>query len=56
MARLGSRRAINLDGGGSTSLVFDGVLRNAPREEHGVRIVGGRPVATVLTFSVARAR
>jgi len=51
MAVLGSSRAINLDGGGSTSLVFDGVLRNSPREEHGVRIAGGRPVATALSFS-----
>jgi Phosphodiester glycosidase len=55
MAALGSRRAINLDGGGSTSLVFDGVLRNSPREEHGVRIAGGRPVVTALTFSVGPA-
>jgi hypothetical protein len=52
MAELGSDRAINLDGGGSTSLVFDGALSNVPREEHGVRIAGGRPVATALTFSV----
>jgi exopolysaccharide biosynthesis protein len=50
MAVLGSRTAINLDGGGSTSLVFDGVLRNAPREEHGILIPDGRPVATVLAF------
>jgi hypothetical protein len=50
MAALGCRRAINLDGGGSTSLVFDGVLRNSPREEHGVRLAGGRPVATALVF------
>jgi|SRR5215216_3346716 len=55
MAQLGSRRAINLDGGGSTSLVFDGFLRNAPREEHGIRIAGGRPIATALTFSVGPA-
>jgi Phosphodiester glycosidase len=54
MAELGSERAINLDGGGSTSLVFDGALCNVPREEHGVRIAGGRPVATALTFSIAR--
>jgi Phosphodiester glycosidase len=53
MLELGSQMAINLDGGGSTSLVFDGVLRNSPREEHGVRIAGGRPVATALTFSRA---
>jgi hypothetical protein len=51
MVALGSDRAINLDGGGSTSLVFDGALRNIPREEHGVRIAGGRPVATALTFA-----
>jgi phosphodiester glycosidase len=50
---LGADRAINLDGGGSTSLVFDGILRNSPREEHGVRIAGGRPVATALTFTLA---
>ncbi len=50
MAALGAHTAINLDGGGSTSLVFDGVLRNAPREEHGILIPGGRPVATALVF------
>jgi exopolysaccharide biosynthesis protein len=50
MATLGSRHALNLDGGGSTSLVFNGILRNSPREEHGVRIAGGRPVATALAF------
>jgi Phosphodiester glycosidase len=55
MAALGSRRAINLDGGGSTSLVFDGALRNTPREEHGVRLAGGRPIATALSFSVGPA-
>jgi Phosphodiester glycosidase len=55
MAALGSRRAINLDGGGSTSLVFDGFLRNSPREEHGIRLAGGRPVVTALTFSVGPA-
>jgi phosphodiester glycosidase len=53
MLELGADRAINLDGGGSTSLIFDGVLRNSPREEHGVRIAGGRPIVTALTFSVA---
>ncbi|MGA8219706.1 MAG: phosphodiester glycosidase family protein [Solirubrobacterales bacterium] len=50
MVSLGSRTAINLDGGGSTSLVFDGMLRNAPREEHGILIPGGRPIATALVF------
>jgi exopolysaccharide biosynthesis protein len=50
MAALGSERAINLDGGGSTSLVHDGVLRNVPREEHGIELVAGRPVANALVF------
>ena len=50
MAELGAERAINLDGGGSTSLVYDGVLRNVPREEHGIELVAGRPVANALVF------
>jgi exopolysaccharide biosynthesis protein len=50
MATLGAERAINLDGGGSTSLVHDGVLRNVPREEHGIELVAGRPVANALVF------
>ena len=50
MAALGSERAINLDGGGSTSLVHDGILRNVPREEHGIELVAGRPVANALVF------
>jgi hypothetical protein len=50
MAALGADRAINLDGGGSTSLVHDGVLRNVPREEHGIELVAGRPVANALVF------
>ena len=48
MARLGAREAINLDGGGSTSLVCEGRLVNRPREEHGQEIPGGRPVSTAL--------
>ena len=50
MAGLGADRAINLDGGGSTSLVHDGMLRNVPREEHGIELVAGRPVANALVF------
>jgi hypothetical protein len=50
MAALGAERAINLDGGGSTSLVHEGVLRNVPREEHGIELVAGRPVANALVF------
>jgi hypothetical protein len=51
MLGLGARQAINLDGGGSASLVVDGTLRNTPREEHGIELLGGRPVATVLHFT-----
>ncbi len=47
---LGAETAINLDGGGSASLVHGGRLRNRPREEHGIEIVGGRPIATALVF------
>jgi Phosphodiester glycosidase len=53
MVRLGAREAINLDGGGSASLVVGGHLRNTPREEHGKELVGGRRIATALQF-VAR--
>ena len=48
---LGAVQALNLDGGGSTSLVAGGRLCNVPRESHGVEIPGGRPVSTVLTFT-----
>jgi hypothetical protein len=47
---LGASDAINLDGGGSTSLVCGGRLRNRPREEHGVVLPGGRPISTALVF------
>jgi hypothetical protein len=50
LAALGAEAALNLDGGGSTSLVCDGVLRNVPREDHGVVLAGGRPVSTALAF------
>lgn len=50
MAGLGCESAINLDGGGSTSLVHGGVLRNVPREEHGIELVAGRPVVNALVF------
>ncbi|HYH53903.1 MAG TPA: phosphodiester glycosidase family protein [Solirubrobacterales bacterium] len=50
MIGLGATRAINLDGGGSASLVVGGRLRNTPREEHGEELVGGRAIATALRF------
>jgi hypothetical protein len=51
MASLGAREALNLDGGGSTSLVCDGRLRNTPREAHEVTVPGGRAIATALVFA-----
>jgi hypothetical protein len=50
MAHLGAARAINLDGGGSTSLVYGGALRNTPREDHGIELLVGRPISTALVF------
>lgn len=54
MAGLGVEVAINLDGGGSASLVVGGELVNTPREEHGIELVGGREVATVLHIAPRR--
>lgn len=51
MLDLGADHAINLDGGGSASLVAGGELVNVPREEHGIEIPGGRVVPTALRFA-----
>jgi hypothetical protein len=51
MIGLGAIEAINLDGGGSASLVVGGSLVNTPREEHGIELPGGRAVATALHFA-----
>jgi Phosphodiester glycosidase len=51
LIELGAETAINLDGGGSASLVVAGTLVNTPREEHGIELRGGREVATVLHFA-----
>lgn len=50
MTALGARDAINLDGGGSASLVSHGRLVNRPREEHGIELLEGRPISTALAF------
>jgi hypothetical protein len=47
---LGAQDALNLDGGGSTSLVSGGILRNTPRGEWETPIPGGRPISTALVF------
>jgi hypothetical protein len=51
LAGLGAVDALNLDGGGSTSLVQDGRLCNRPREQHGIVLPGGRSIATALVFA-----
>jgi len=48
---LGARDALNLDGGGSASLVCHGELVNRPREQHGIELLDGRPIATALVLS-----
>jgi phosphodiester glycosidase len=48
---LGARTALNLDGGGSASLVCHGELVNRPREQHGIELLEGREIATALVFS-----
>jgi hypothetical protein len=51
MTELGAVEAINLDGGGSASLVVGGALVNTPREEHGIELLDGRAVVTALHFA-----
>jgi hypothetical protein len=53
LVRRGARQALNLDGGGSASLVCHGRLVNRPREEHGIDLLEGRPISTALVFSAA---
>jgi len=48
---MGAISALNLDGGGSASLVCHGELVNRPREQHGVDLLDGREVATALVFA-----
>jgi hypothetical protein len=50
LARLGAQHAINLDGGGSTSLVAGGALVNRPRDEHGAPPHAGRKICTAIAF------
>jgi hypothetical protein len=51
LAGLGARTALNLDGGGSASLVCHGELVNRPREQHGIELLEGRAIATALVLS-----
>jgi hypothetical protein len=57
MVSFGAREAINLDGGGSATLVHHGHLLNRPYSHHDQPAPESRPVVTALLFdpSVARA-
>ena len=55
LTALGCETAINLDGGGSTTLISGGRMRNRPRGDWETPEVGGRPVATALLFLPRRA-
>jgi Phosphodiester glycosidase len=50
MANLGADAALNLCGGASASLVSGGALHNRPRDQNGVSLLGGRPVASAIVF------
>ncbi len=50
LVTLGATEGLNLDGGGSASLVHDGRLRNRPREQHGLDLLEGRAVVTAIVF------
>lgn len=50
LAELGVTDALNLDGGGSASLVYGGRLRNRPREKHGADLLEGRPIVTAIVL------
>jgi hypothetical protein len=47
---LGVTDALNLDGGGSASLVHNGRLCNRPREQHGADLLEGRSIVTAIAF------
>jgi Phosphodiester glycosidase len=52
LVALGAQEAINLDGGGSASLVHAGRLRNRPREAGGVDLLEGRAIVTAIVFDL----
>jgi hypothetical protein len=54
MAGLGAEHAINLDGGGSATLIAAGQLRNRPRAGYNRPEPGGRAIATAITFAPRR--
>jgi hypothetical protein len=50
MVALGCRDALNLDGGGSASLISGGRLQNLPRGDFETPEPGGRPISTALVL------
>jgi hypothetical protein len=56
MIALGCEEALNLDGGGSASLVSGGRLQNVPRRDFEEPEPGGRPVSTALELRPAGRR
>ena len=50
MVALGCRDALNLDGGGSATLISGGRLQNFPRGDFEMPEPGGRPISTALAF------
>lgn len=52
MTALGCESALNLDGGGSTSLISGGRLNNRPRGDFEVPVPGGRPISTAVAFAL----
>jgi exopolysaccharide biosynthesis protein len=53
LLELGARDAINLDGGGSTTLVHRGHLLNRPYSRQDQPAPASRPVVSALTFRAA---
>lgn len=49
---LGAIEALNLDGGGSATLVQQGRLRNRPREQNGADVLGGRQIVSAIVFEM----
>jgi hypothetical protein len=50
MVDLGAESAINLCGGASASLISGAALHNRPRDDNGISLLGGRPVASAIVF------
>jgi len=53
MLTFGALQAINLDGGGSATLVHRGHLLNRPYSDHDQPAPASRPIVTALLFEPA---